>query len=232
MNISEFQIWLNKHGANIKVDGIAGINTQTAILQVFVNKNPAKLTPANIDAYAKMLTCAPQQVMAISQVESGGNGFDKAGRPVILWERHKFWARTKGIFGVTWFSNKLSGGYSTDENKNAINDSWEKLVLAACKDPLKAFESCSWGRFQIMGYHANDLGYANALEMAYSMTRSEANHYDALVRFLFANRLTDAVRALSSDPKTCVAFAQGYNGKGYRQNSYHEKLAAAMRAQA
>jgi len=226
MNISEFQSWLNKRGANIKVDGQAGPATRAAIMQVFTNKNAVAITPAAIEDIAIRLGVSGRQVRAVAKVESGGGGWNDQGQPKILWERHYFWKRIKIV--IPWISSPKGGDYTLDANRNGVNDSWEKLCLAACRNPIAAFESGSWGKFQIMGAHAKALGYENALEFAYSMVSGERMHYEALAAFVRANGLIPAMKALSTNPETCRAFASRYNGSGYRQNAYHVKLASAM----
>lgn len=221
MNIREFQEILNEKGAGLVVDGVGGPATRAALLQVFTNKEAPAVTPAEIAGFAKEIGCSEKQLRAVAKVESAGGGFTDSGLPKILFERHIFHRLTQGRFGLTVFSNPQYGGYGFD--------SWEKLTLAACRDPHTAFASASWGKFQIMGMHWHALGYSNSLAMAYSMTRSEAAHYDALVRFIKANSLQDEIRKLSTDPADCVDFARKYNGGGYRRNRYDEKLAEAMR---
>ena len=56
----------------------------------------------------------------------------------------------------------------------------------------------------------------------------EEAHYELLARFIEFNGLKDELRALSSNPEDCRAFAMAYNGKSYEVNSYHTKLAKAL----
>lgn len=232
MRVDQFQHWLNDHGAAIAVDGKAGAQTQSAMLSVFANPNAPAISEADLSTFARRLGGTPEQLRAVAAVESGGEGFDLRGRPKILWERHHFWKRTAGAFGLSWFSNPTPGDYTNDSNRNGISDSWEKLCQAAAKDPLKAFESCSWGKFQVMGFHATKLGYENAIEMAWSLTRSEAAHYELLMRFIQASNLTDAFRSLSTTAADCQPFARGYNGPGFARFAYDAKIAAAVARQA
>lgn len=229
MTLSDFQRWLNAHGARLKVDGLAGPATRAAVLSVFANPKAKAVTPADVNTLASRICISPQQLAAIATVESGGAGYGPTGLPKILWERHWFWRKTAGRFGLTGYSNPNPGGYTLDADKNGINDSWEKLAAAAMRDPLRAFECCSWGKFQIMGFHAASIGFANAVEMAWAMRESEAAHYAALAGFIQANGLLGPARRLSTNPETCRDFAKGYNGAGYRKFAYHEKLARAMR---
>lgn len=227
MNISEFQSWLNRHGASIKVDGQAGPATRAAIMQVFTNKNAKAITPAAIEDIAARLGVSGRKVRAVSKVESGGGGWNDQGQPKILWERHYFFKRI--LIAIPWISNPKGGDYTLDSNKNGVNDSWEKLCLAACRKPIAAFESASWGKFQIMGAHAKALGYENALEFAYSMVNDERAHYEALAAFVRVNGLIPAMNKLSTNPEDCRAFAKRYNGAAYEKFGYHRKLAEAMK---
>lgn len=221
MNVTELQQWLVERGQSIAVDGKAGPATRAALVAAFTNKEAPAVTPEEIVQFAAEIGCTPKQLNAIAHVESAGGGFDVHGRPKILFERHYFYRLTQGAYGLTSYSNPHGGGYG--------EDSWEKLALAAGKDPDAAFASASWGKFQIMGAHWHALGFSSSLGMAYHMSRSEAAHYGALVRFIEVNNMADKVKALSTDPADCVAFARSYNGPNYRQNRYDQKLAEAMR---
>lgn len=229
MTLAEFQTWLNARGAALTVDGRAGPATRAAVLSVFANRSAPAINGVGHKQIADELGLSVRQLAAIATVESGGKAFLDSGLPKILWERHWFWRKTAGRFGLTGWSNPNPGGYTLDANRNGVNDSWEKLADAAMRDPIAAFESCSWGRFQIMGFHAPKIGYANAIAMAWEISRAEQAHFIALARFLRYAGLVPAARKLSTDPETCRAFAKGYNGAGYRKFAYHEKLARAMR---
>lgn len=221
MNVRDLQSWLVTHGArDLVIDGAGGPATRAAIMAVFANKNAPAVSADEIAAFADGIGIPAKNLRAIAKVESGGAGYDDDGRPKILFERHYFHRLTAGKWSVTGFSDPKPGGYN--------QPSWEKLTLAACRNPDAAFASASWGKFQIMGAHAKALGYVSAIEFAWSMVESEAGHYAALAKFITINRLTAAARALSTNPETCRAFASAYNGTGYRKFSYHEQLAGAM----
>lgn len=220
MNIAELQAWLNERGQNLLVDGRAGRATRAAIVAAFANPRAPAVTAEQITAFAADIGCSERQLRAVAKVESSGGGFDDHGRPKILFERHYFHRLTEGQWSVSLFSNPKVGGYDVD--------SWTKLTQAACRDPDAAFQSASWGKFQIMGAHWDALDYPNPLAMPWAMRESEAAHYDALVRFVKHNNLVPAIRRLSTDPADNEAFAGGYNGIGFRKFDYHGKLARAM----
>lgn len=222
MNVSDLQQWLNEHGSiGVAVDGRYGPQTRAAMLAAFSNLSAPAITSDEIDSIAHRLGCTRKQLMAVATVESGGAAFDSFGRPKILFERHYFHRLTQGKWSVTDYSNSKSGGYS--------EDSWKKLADACQRDPGAAFQSASWGRFQIMGAHWKALGYLNELSMPWQMRQDEYGHYDALCRYVEVFGLTEAIRALSTDPETCRDFAKRYNGAGYERFDYHTKLAKAMR---
>jgi hypothetical protein len=225
MNLRDLQLWLNAHGASLVVDGLPGPATRKAILDTFVNRSAPAVTPQDIAQIAARLGGTPRQVAAVAKVESAGGGWDDAGRLKCLFERHYAWRRLRII--IPFLSNPTPGGYTIDADRDGINDSWEKVADLAMRSPLAAFESASFGKFQIMGAHAKSLGYANAIEFVWALSRSERAHYDALAKFIEVNGLRKAFQQLSTNPADCLAFARSYNGKG--QKGYDHKLAAAMR---
>ena len=174
------------------------------------------------------------QVRAVAKVESAGGGFQDDGRPKILFERHKLWRRLRRVIPSTsvlghYLARPDPGGYSLDADRDGRNDSWEKLEEACRTDPVAAFESVSWGKFQIMGWHWKNLGYPSVFAFAWSMVVSEAGHYRALAAFIRANNLAPAFRRISGNAEHNIPFARGYNGAAFRKNDYHFKLAREMR---
>lgn len=234
MNVKELQQWLNNHGAYPKLveDGVGGTLTRTAIIQVFVNKNAKAITEDELTHLSKTLgDTNTKRMKAVATVESGGSGWFDSGLPKILYERHYFYRLTSdAIRKLTgWFINPVAGDYTVDVNKNGINDSWEKLAEAACKDPDAAFQSVSIGKFQVMGSHYKMLGYSHPIEMLWAARENEYEHYRMLVGYIKGTGLTKAFLSLSVDPEACRAFAKGYNGPQYTKYDYHIKLARAMR---
>lgn len=231
-NREALQRFLNSRGEGLTVDGVVGPATEAAILRVFAGSTtPA--TPAEITQIARELGALPEQIRAVAAVESSGGGFLPDGRPKILWERHWFRRRirrTLAALGVPGFlAHPDPGGYTLDADRDGQNDSWEKLVEACAVDPVAAFESCSWGKFQIMGGHWKALGYPSVFEFAWGMRESELAHYRALAAFIRANRLEAALRRIGTSEESCEAFARGYNGASFRKLEYHRKIARAMR---
>lgn len=216
MTIAELQ-----YAIGTAADGRWGPASSAALLAFFANQQAPAISTAEIATIAARLGCTVAQIAAVAAVESSGGGFDRNGRPKILFERHYFHRLTGGRFSPAAYSNPSAGGYDVD--------SWTKLAAACGKHPDAAFASVSWGKFQVMGAHWHDLGYASPFELAASTKTGEAAHYELLARFIEHNRLTDELRALSRNPNDCRAFARAYNGTGYERFDYHIKLARALR---
>jgi len=216
----ELQQWLGAHGQPLMVDGKCGPKTREAIKAAFVNTCAGAVTDDEIAMLAKRLGCTPKQLRAMAKVESGGAGFDKQGRPKILFERHLFYRYTGGRFGLSPFSQPKGGGYA--------EDSWDKLTRAACLDAGSAFAAVSWGKFQVLGYHWDVLKYPSAIDMAYSTVTGEGAHYEMLARYIEKNNLKGALAKLSTNPADNVALAKGYNGPAFKKFAYDDKLAKAM----
>lgn len=210
-------------------DGRFGPQSRAALIATFTNTSAAAVTAEELNALAVRLGCTLKQLRAVSLVESSGGGFDRLGRPKILFERHLFHRLTKGEFGQRAFSNPKGGGYDAS--------SWDKLLAACAYDPDAAFGACSWGKFQVLGLHASlrapdgspRFGFADSFTLAKSTVASEAAHYDLLARYIDVFDLKSELRALSTDPVTCRPFARAYNGSAYEKGGYHRKLAEAMR---
>lgn len=204
-------------------DGRWGPASSAALVAHFTNRQANAISTADMAAAAAKLGCSLAQVRAVRDVEAAGSGFDAHGRPKILYERHKFHRITGGRFSPSPFSQSVRGGYDVS--------SWDKLNAAIGTGEVDAaFQSCSWGAFQVMGEWWDELGYPSPYAMAWTCAQSEGDHLEMLVRYIEHFGLQDELRALSSSPVSCRAFAAAYNGAGYRANRYDEKLAARMAA--
>lgn len=192
----------------------------------YVNTHAPAITEDHITEAAKRLSVPPGHIRMLRTVESNGRSFDDKGRPVILFEPHVFHKRTQGKYGVTPYSYP-KWGYKP--YPSMMDGRWTQMADAAAKDEDAALESASWGLFQIMGFHWQDLGYSSVLDFTQRMTASEVEHLEAVVRFIEKNGLAPALRRCrAGDPESCREFAKGYNGGGYERNDYHTKMAGAL----
>ena len=99
--------------------------------------------------------------------------------------------------------------------------SYNRLAKAYALNKEAALKSCSWGAFQIMGAHYNQIKYASATEFVKAMSRSEREHIRAFV--LFCKYVNPAVIE-AMKVKDFEKIAAGYNGASYKDNNYDEKL--------
>lgn len=236
MNVKELQQWLNTKGANIVADGVGGPKTREAFIKVFTNKKASAVSEGELlEAAKKLGDTNTKRIKAVAKTESNGSGYFDSGLVKILWERHyfyKFVGKTIYLPGYKdhFLSHQQSGGYTTDFNKNNINDSWEKLAAAACIHPDGAFQSISVGKFQVMGKYYKELGYNHPIDMLWAATQGEKAHYDMLVGYILkVANLKAAFLRISTNPETCRDFAKGYNGKIYEKYDYHKKIANGMK---
>jgi hypothetical protein len=180
-----------------------------------------KLTEQDYEAAAKLLGCEIAAIKAVAEVESHGEGFYPDGFPVILFERHKFHQFTNGRFDKNYpeISNHSAGGYGpAGENQK------RKFKLAYTLDPIAALKSCSWGKFQIMGFNFASCGHNSVVKFVDAMKRSEGEQLQAFCKFVIATGLDGFLRA-----KNWARLARGYNGPDYAENHYDTKLEAAYK---
>lgn len=212
--------------AKLVVDGIAGPKTLAA-LSTF-DRNDKHLSERDLEMAAERLGIPVAAIKAVNEVESRGHGFLADGRPVILYERHIAYRRIKDRDGnadalAERFPNLINpqrGGYA--------GGSAEWARVAAARQITPAFpgivdEACSWGQYQIMGYHWETLGYASIDAFVAAMQQSEAAQLDAFSRFIEAD--TALLKAITA--RKWADFARLYNGPAYKENLYDIKLARA-----
>lgn len=218
-------------------DGIVGPKTLLALAGADCSR---LLGNATLVAAAKRLGVDVATVYAVNEVESAGAGFLDNGKVKILYERHVMHARLCLVRGEGDDSaaliaradaiaakqpnlvNRAPGGYAGGTAEH------QRLANARYIDALAANESASWGAFQIMGYHAERLGYASVDEFITLMQRSEADQFEAFVRYIEA----DAALLKALKGKKWAEFAKRYNGPAYARNLYDVKLERAYQRHA
>lgn len=210
--------------ARLVVDGIYGPKTEAALRG---QETGYLLRQSDITEAAAQLGVDVASVLAVNEVESAGSGFVKAGAPRILFERHIFWRqlRDHGIDPAP-LARKYPGVVSQARGGYAGGLSeYTRLSVARQICEPAAYESASWGAFQIMGFHWQLLGYKSVQEMVADASRSEGAQLGQFVRFILAD---DALhKALKA--RKWSAFARIYNGPAYADNLYDVKLARAYK---
>lgn len=220
---------------HLVIDGKVGIKTWTVLLE---KTNPADafggkfLEEQDLKDFASKYGLELAAVKAVNEVESSGKGFLIDGRPKILFEGHIFWKELKkrAIDPIE---------LSNFENADVLYSKWtkqhylggtreyERLEKAASlgNNPLikdAALASCSWGSYQIMGFHAENLGYDSISDFVDQMEKHERNHLEAFGRYLKVYGCLKHLKNLAWTP-----FALCYNGPAQAQNKYDEKMKKA-----
>lgn len=172
---------------------------------------------------ALKLNCEEAAIRAVAEVESRGNGFmiwKGKTVPKILFERHIFHRLTKGEFDKSHphLSNETPGGYGSESIQH------DKLTEAEALDREAALQSASWGKFQVMGFNWKMVGYPDLQTFINAAFNTESDHLNMFIGFVLANSLADEIRE-----KRWEDFARKYNGKDYKKNNYHLKMAAAYK---
>ena len=179
------------------------------------------ITDEAVAQAARTLACDEAAIRAVIAVESRG-GFDRHGRPKILFERHYFRRLTGARFDAVApdLSHRRWGGYGR------AGAQYDRLERAIGLDRRAALRSASWGAFQIMGDNCEACGFRDIEAFVAAMVSGEDAHLAAFVAFLQSQRLDAPLRA-----HDWARFARGYNGPAYRRNRYDEKLAKAWQRQ-
>lgn len=204
------------------------------------------ITDQDYAAAAKKLNCHVAAIKAVAKVESGGKrAFDQKNRPVILFERHKFHKHTGGKYSreYPWLSSergyqlaisKAERAQLKEETKAGTQASghfygassdvnYMRLAKAFALDKVASLKSCSWGKFQVLGEHAEWLGYADVFEFVRLLSISETEHLDSFVRYVMKTpRARKGVQSLD-----WAMFASAYNGKNYKTFHYDQKMREA-----
>lgn len=182
-----------------------------------------RLKEIDIPLTARRIGTGEDELRAVIAVETAGGGFDKLGRPKMLFEPHVFYrelgatqkrvaAEAQGLAYPKWGAIRYPA------------DSYPRLALAMKLDAQAAIRSASWGLGQIMGFNHKAAGYASAGEMVADFCDREVAHLEAMVSFIGSEGLDDDLRR-----HDWPGFARGYNGAGYATHGYHTRLAAAFK---
>lgn len=188
-----------------------------------------KLTELQIRKAALSNGITYAALKAVIAVETKGYGFNADGSPVILFEPHIYWRELGKVYYFTKRQqmNALFPdicGEKWDKTVYNVRPQHQKLYIASALHWSAAHKSASWGLGQVMGFNYASLGYKSLKQFVDDMHESEAKQLDAMIKFIEVNNLKPALIR-----KDWAAFALGYNGVGYKQNKYDEKLAAAYK---
>lgn len=90
---------------------------------------------------------------------------------------------------------------------------YKRLTKAYQLDPSAALQSCSWGKFQIMGFNYSSAGYMDIFEFVKGMCSGDPAHIKAFLKFAKSNKiLLDGLRN-----KDYEKIAEGHNGGSWKK---------------
>jgi N-acetylmuramidase/Putative peptidoglycan binding domain len=216
------------------VDGVAGEKTWTRLFSLhptLLDQMSRKwLSQEQIVRFAGERGLEVPVVRAVYAVEAAGIGFIGL-KPKILFEGHVFWRELQaaGISPrtvVAGNSDILFPAFNPTSYRGGLAEH-DRLSRAERIHARAARRSASWGLFQILGLHAERLGYADVDAFVTSMSRSEADQLEAFGRFIAATRRGGRSLLQWLQARNWKQFAAGYNGPAYAQNKYDVKLAEA-----
>lgn len=185
-----------------------------------------KLTNEMIKDLANSLGLEPALLKAVQLVEAAGrDGFLADGRPQILFEGHIMYKevhkkfpdrdlaylckRYSTIFFPKWDKSKYLGGVHE----------YKRLELAKEIDEECALKSASWGMFQIMGFNHKICGCQDVYDFVHKMSESHEKQLELMYYFMHNSGCLKNLKE-----KDWAGFAKKYNGPGYAQNAYDQKL--------
>lgn len=176
---------------------------------------------------AELLGVDVATIKAVLEVETGNRGgFVAEGKPTILFEGHIFWKQLK-LRGVDPIKHQkgnediLYPKWTRTHYKGGLKE-YNRLEKAALIHREAALSSASWGIAQIMGFNYKVCGCQSVGEFVEKMSESEGKQLELFVQFLKGNRWDVYLRNLD-----WKEFARHYNGPGYAQNRYDQRLARA-----
>lgn len=89
---------------------------------------------------------------------------------------------------------------------------YKRLAKAYQLDKSAALQSCSWGKFQIMGFNYRSAGYKDVFEFVKAMSSGDPSHIKAFLKFAKSNNiLLSGLR-----DKDFEKIAEGHNGGSWK----------------
>lgn len=171
-----------------------------------------KLDSVDIPRMAARINLPEDRVRAIDETESRGAGFDKQGRPKMLFEPHLFYRLLKGQDRT----DAVAAGLAYPKwKKDYPSDSYPRMVKAMAINRDAALKAASWGRYQCLGDHFDMLGYDSPDAMVKAFMDDEESHLEGFVTFIINSNVDDDLRAGRYD-----VFFRVYNGPAYAKNGY------------
>ncbi|WP_051590804.1 N-acetylmuramidase family protein, partial [Flavobacterium daejeonense] len=146
-------------------------------------------------------------ILAVYNVETGGQAFTSDGTPKVLFERHHFSKLTNHIYDNS--NPNISGPKRV--RYGSYSDNLIYLKEAFALNPVAAIKSASFGAFQILGSNYQLAGYSNMDDFYNDMISTNADtHLEAFIQYVINRGILDDLQNENWD-----GFAKGYNGQYY-----------------
>lgn len=203
------------------IDGLFGPISKAATLKCLTDGPDYPVGDADIAAAADRLLVDPAVIWAVYDVEAAGDAFIN-GRPVILFEPHRFSRATERAFDQS-HPRLSSRAWNRKLYPASQQGRWDQLLDAVALNVDAGFASASYGAFQILGENYDVCGAPDPWSFAWRQSQTEGDQLDAFILFIEGRGLKAALQR-----RDWAAFARGYNGTAYRENRYDERLASAF----
>lgn len=171
-----------------------------------------RLDTVDIPRMSARVRLSEDIVHAVDETESRGSGFDKLGRPKMLFEPHLFY---RMLSGKQRDAAVAAGLAYPKWKKSYPAESYTRMFKAMAINKDVALRSASWGRYQCLGDHYATLGYSSPEAMVQAFMDDEEAHLEGFVTFIINSGVDDDLRAGRYD-----VFFRVYNGPAYAQNGY------------
>lgn len=181
-----------------------------------------------IKRVAETYKLAPAIVGAVIEVESSGDALVSVGNqmlPLIRWEGHYFDKYVSAGLQETARALNLAHPVAGRIRNPKLQSGRYALLDQAVKiDKEAAFRSISMGIGQVMGAHAEKLGFDDPMHMFNYNCQGYEQQVDTMMRYIVGFGLIDELQRYDFK-----AFARGYNGPKFAKGKYDIKLQEAFR---
>lgn len=194
-----------------------------------------KLTEEDFSDAAYELGCDIATIKTVCAIESNGSGFDKKGRPVILYEGHVFSRETEGVYD----RDVPDLSYPKWKKDYYNQNQYDRLERAKELNEEAALKACSWGLFQIMGNNYERCNFDSVFDYVDAISINEYEQLMAFVNFIKTEKpnKTNARIGFMLDNlinKNWKDFAYSYNGPGQvelygnRLSQYYNRISKTL----
>lgn len=176
----------------------------------------------DIPMLSHRLKTGEDELRAFLEVEARSRGYDRSGRPIMLYEPHVFY---RNLHDPEQRAEAVRAGlaYRSWGESPYPKDSYPRLVEAMRINEDAALKACSIGLSQVLVENHSSVGYTTPQDMWQAFMDDEQEHVEAMVRFILVNGIADDLKA-----HRWAVVARVYNGPGYRKHNYHGKMARAF----